>query len=149
VEAYNLNAVELKNEAIWTANTELNFSAEGNMSSKISLQTTAHKVKAARLADFLNTKIDFLKIDIEGAEYEVIKDIQPKLCNVNNLFLEYHGMFTTNEQLVEILNILQKNNFNFYIKEAHPCYKEPFMQQHRSGPYDVQLNIYCFKKQFA
>ena len=33
-------------------------------------------IKAVRLKDYLDRKIDFLKIDIEGAEYQVFRDIR-------------------------------------------------------------------------
>ena len=47
-------------------------------------------VPCVRLRDLLNEEIDFLKIDIEGAEYEVLKDCadefelcQKPLCGIS------------------------------------------------------------------
>lgn len=146
IESHGFSSVELKNEAVWTTNATLSFIADGNMSSKIGLsQGAIVQVRAVRLADFLTRKVDFLKIDIEGAEYEVIKDIQDKLPLVENLFIEYHGSFKQNNELIEILQIVTKNGFNYYIKEATAVYEHPFFRTDTNKCYDIQLNIFCFK----
>lgn len=135
--------------AIWKENTTLQFTADATMGSKIETGNTDAKtvtVKAVRLKDYLDKKIDFLKIDIEGAEYEVLKDIVPALGNINNLFVEYHGLFEQNAQLVEIFQLIKDAGFKFYIKEAADVYHSPFLKEKKySNPYDVQLNIFCFK----
>src|SRR5699024_1771569 len=102
------------------------------------------KTKAVRLRDFLNRQIDFLKIDIEGAEYEVLKDIKDHLDKVKKLFVEYHGSFEQNRELIEILNIITTAGFRFYIKEATELYTSPFMGKSKDSLYDIQLNIFCF-----
>jgi len=149
VSSFKFDNVELKNEAVWIENTTIGFTNEGSMSSKVDQNGTAvKKIKASRLKDFLNKKVDFLKIDIEGAEYTVIKDVQESLLNVENLFLEYHGTFEQNNELVDIFNILSNSRFQFYIKEATPVYKSPFFdafQQSEKKDWDIQLNIFCFR----
>ena len=132
-------------------NTMIGFTNEGSMSSKLDQNSSlTKKVKASRLKDFLNDKVDFLKIDIEGAEYAVLKDIEPVLLNVQNLFLEYHGSFKQSKELVHIFNILNNKGFQFYIKEATSVYKSPFfdsLDQANKKDWDVQLNIFCFRTQ--
>jgi len=89
VSSFRFDNVELKNEAVWIENTTIGFTNEGSMSSKLDQNDTASKkIKASRLKDFLTKKVDFLKIDIEGAEYQVVKDIQDALGLVRNIFLE-------------------------------------------------------------
>jgi hypothetical protein len=90
--------------------------------------------------------VDFLKLDIEGAEYKVLKDITENLHYVTNMFVEYHGTFPQNNELVEIFEIISKAGFRFYIKEAANNYPYPFLPKPRKLDYDVQLNIFCFKK---
>lgn len=146
IESHKLSSVELKNEAVWTSNTTLNFASDGDMSSKIGTGKHATvQVQAVRLRDFLNQKVDFLKIDIEGAEFGVVKDIQDKLLVVQNLFIEYHGSFQQNNELNEIFKIVVDNGFHYYIKEATAVYKHPFVRNVQDKPYDIQLNIFCFK----
>jgi FkbM family methyltransferase len=146
IKSHNLKNIDVRNEAVWIENTDLNFIQQGDMSSRIGKSDlNGVKVKAVRLKDFLNRKIDFLKLDIEGAEYLVLKDINENLHNVDKMFIEYHGSFNQNNELLEILNIAIKSGFHFYIKEAFPIYGEPFLHQKHSAGYDLQLNIFCFR----
>lgn len=146
IKNFDLEKVELRKEAVWIENTDLSFSNDGTMGSKIT-EAGSHHVKAARLADLLIQKIDFLKIDIEGAEYTVLKDIADRLHYVQSFFLEYHGSFAQRNELVEIFSILNKAGFNFYIREAATVYRHPFTaKKSLQAPYDVQLNIFCFRK---
>lgn len=141
--------VVLRSEAIWKENTTLVFNSETSMSSKIvtSKEKSGVNVKAIRLRDLLNTEIDLLKLDIEGAEYEVLKDIKDKLYLIKNIFIEYHGLFAQQDELMQILQWVIDAGFNFYIKEAHNVYPQPFSRQlNEANHYDVQLNIFCFKK---
>jgi len=144
--SHNLKNIEARDEAVWIENTTLNFIQNGNMGSKIGeSDSNSVKVKAVRLKDFLNEKIDFLKFDIEGAEYVVLKDISENLINVEKMFVEYHGTFNQNNELMEILNIISKAGFHFYIKEAFPVYERPFLYQKEIDSFDLQLNIFCFR----
>lgn len=145
--SHHLTDIELRNEAVWIDDTELQFMSEGSMSSKITSGDTGNKkVKATRLKNYLDGPIEFLKLDIEGAEYPVIQDIASQLQNVNNLFIEYHGKFEQNNELIDILDIVNKADFSFYIKEATSVYNHPFLQNKHENPYDVQLNIFCFRQ---
>ncbi len=148
-DSFNLQNVEIRQEAVWIDNTTLSFKSEGTMSSKIdeSIQNGENKVQAIRLKELLNRKIDFLKIDIEGAEYEVLKDIKENLHFVQNMFFEYHGSFQQNNELLEIFDIIHGAGFKFYIKEAANVYNHPFLssEEHNQHAYDLQLNIFCFR----
>lgn len=146
---FGFSDVLLRKEAVWIENTLLDFSNDGTMGSKIEKcnAENTRKVKAIRLKDLLTKKVDFLKMDIEGAEYRVLLDIKYDLQNVQNLFLEYHGDFDQNNELTEIFEILQQANFQYYIKEAANIYRHPFtaQSQPKNSDYDIQLNIFCFK----
>ena len=149
IKTFGLTNVTLRKEAVWIEDTYLDFSNDGTMGSKIEDVHTANtrKVKAIRLNNLLTSKVDFLKIDIEGAEYQVLKDIKTNLRNVENMFVEYHGTFNQSRELTEVFHILQEAGFKYYIKEAANVYRHPFMghSQSRAAPYDIQLNIFCFK----
>ncbi|MDQ0640901.1 hypothetical protein QF042_004466 [Pedobacter sp. W3I1] len=94
----------------------------------------------------MTQKIDFLKIDIEGAEYLVLKDIEDNLSNVENLFIEYHSSPDCKQTLSEILGILTKSGFRFYIKEAWDNLPIPFEHRLYKPFWDLQLNIFAFRK---
>jgi FkbM family methyltransferase len=148
VASFGYENITLRKEAVWKEDTILQFANEGSMSSKIETAGGANTkdVKATRLKNLLNKKIDFLKIDIEGAEFDVLKDVGDNLHLVQNLFLEYHGLFKQNNELTELIDLITKNGFSSYIKEATCVYETPFARiKNPSIPYDVQLNIFCFR----
>lgn len=148
VSSYKLTNVELRNEAIWKENTTLEFVSDGTLGSSISTSGSPKKtvqVKATRLKDMLDKKVDFLKIDIEGAEYEVLKDCGDSLKMVDYLFIEFHGFFNKMHELTEILKLVQDNGFAYYIKEASNVYPTPFHRDNADKPYDIQQNIFCFR----
>jgi FkbM family methyltransferase len=147
IASYQLKDIQCNQAAVWIENTRINFSAKKGMASGISLTDSEHciQVSAARLKDYLNQKIDFLKIDIEGAEWEVLKDCAPELTNVQHLFVEYHGAFKEQEKLTEIFSLLQQAGFHYYIREAAPIFTHPFQQKNSTHPYDLQLNLFAFR----
>lgn len=71
------------------------------------------KVKAVKLSNFIEEGevIDFLKIDIEGAEEGVLKDLETtsKLKNIKEICVEYHNY--KNNSLEAIIKILKRNGF--------------------------------------
>ncbi|MDD4381917.1 MAG: FkbM family methyltransferase [Candidatus Dojkabacteria bacterium] len=69
-------------------------------------------VQTDRLSNYINKSIDLLKMDIEGAELEVLKEIDSnnKIKMIKKITIEYHQ--TDRKRLKELLRILQRNNFN-------------------------------------
>jgi FkbM family methyltransferase len=60
-------------------------------------------------------QIDLLKIDCEGAEYDIIESINPEYLsnNIKNIILEYHE--NDGPQLKTITDKLSKNGFRYEI----------------------------------
>lgn len=147
IASFQLADIQCLQAAVWIENKSLSFSSQKGMASGIS--TTEHEncieVKGIRLKDYLNQPIDFLKIDIEGAEWEVLKDCSSQLTMVKNLFVEYHGQFEEQYKLSEILNLLQQAGFKYYIREAAALAPHPFLRAPSNHPYEVQLNIFGFR----
>lgn len=147
IETYKLDNVDLRKEAVWIDEVTLNFQSMNSLGSMITDEkgNDTYEVKGIRLKNLLGEKVDLLKMDIEGAEYQVLLDIQDKLANVNNMFIEYHGTYDDEHKLLEILNIVQAAGMKFYMKEAMEIYKTPFYRTPTGHPFDIQLNIFCFR----
>lgn len=146
VTSFEFKNVELHNKAVWSEETELEFHAEGSWGGSVFAQgAEGHvlKVKSARLKDYLSHGVDFLKIDIEGAESDVLKDCAECLGKVNNLFFEYHSFVTQRQALHELLAILQEAGFRYHIKEAS-ARDTPFIERRTEGM-DLQLDIFAFR----
>lgn len=70
-------------------------------------------VKIDSLSKYVEGEIDLLKLDIEGVEGEVLKEISEnnKINKVVNIALEYHHLSADRNRLSSILNILEDNMF--------------------------------------
>jgi hypothetical protein len=101
-------------------------------------------VRAIRLRDLMDERIDFLKIDIEGAEYDVLGDCADKLENVENLFVEYHVRSSEEQHLDEILSWIRRAGFRYYINAAADNQAHPFVSK-GGEVYEMQLNISCYR----
>ena len=146
LHTFGYDDVELVNKAVWNENGSIKFLASGGVGGRISDDENAQTIEmpTARLSDLLDEKIDFLKIDIEGAEYDVIKDCASKLGNVENLFIEYHSLEKNEQKLDEILKIMKDAGFKYYIKEAWNNQPMPFVNA-RTNLFDLQLNIFGYR----
>jgi len=143
---FGLTDIQTINQAVWTHDNGVNFLASGGVGGRISDGDRNHTsaTPSFRLRKLLNRSIDFLKIDIEGAEYSVLCDCADSLHNVKNLFVEYHSMESEEQRLGEILQIMKSAGFKYYIKEAWVNQPAPFTNR-RTNLFDLQLNIFGYR----
>ena len=143
-----LPGVELRNAAAWTADTTLTFFTEGSLAGSTEIdflnKGRAVTVAAERLRDRLVERpVDFLKIDIEGAENEVLPDIADALDRVGLLFFEYHSAPGRPQRLGELLQLICDQGFRYVINGAHGA-RLPFVETVPHG-FELQLNVSCFR----
>lgn len=103
------------------------------------------EVETIRISKFLNRKVHFLKIDIEGAENNVIPEIENKLHNVENIFVEYHSLKGAEQMLPEILAILKAAGFRLNIQLIWVYSPNPFISILDYNNIDLQLNIFGYR----
>ncbi len=102
------------------------------------------KVKSRNLNWLLNTHVEFLKTDIEGAESEVILKSKDLIAeNVVKLFFEWHSLTGLPQRLGEILAFFEKCGFRYHIKEASSK-STPFIYN-PTGRMDSQLDVFLWK----
>ncbi|MBC7425184.1 MAG: FkbM family methyltransferase, partial [Bacteroidia bacterium] len=138
--------VTLNEKAVWISNDILNFASEGADGGNLEAGGNT-KVEAVRLKDILHKhkEIDFLKMDIEGAETEVLIDCKDSLGNVKNVFIEYHSFIEKNQNVSDILEILNKSGFRYFVENAAPR-MAPFINISKPGQsMDMQLNIFGYR----
>ena len=75
-------------------------------------------IKTVKFEDLIEkysiTEIDKILIDIEGYEYEILKDMNLKKVQINSILFEYKhfdGYQKTGEKLEEILKKFEENNY--------------------------------------
>ena len=76
-----------------------------------------YEVSCARLRDYLTEPIDFLKMNIEGAEYEVLADSEDRLTQIREMIIEYHHLPGLRRSLHQILEILHRQGFEYLIND--------------------------------
>ena len=83
-----------------------------------------------KLSRHLKRTVDFLKLNIEGAELSVLQECGKLLQNVKSTVIEYHGFPHLGDRLHEILSILHNNGFRYIIhdfdNETNANSKPPF-----------------------
>jgi len=124
VKLNNVENVEIYPFAIGDQNKEQDFytytkiNVSGfNLKPHENLVSTK-KVKIMTLDNFIekylgDARPDVLRMDVEGFEYNVIKGAMNtiKNCNKLRIFMEIHPHILSQEQLNELLDILENNNF--------------------------------------
>jgi FkbM family methyltransferase len=76
-------------------------------------------VDAVRLSRFIDKDVDFLKIDVEGAEREVIEDLssEGKLRYIKQMAIEFHHHIVADaDDLSRILWILEDAGFGYQVQ---------------------------------
>lgn len=114
----NINTVTVYNVAVGTKK-RCSFDLEGVQSKAIN---KAGIIKGVMLGDYINSKINLIKIDAEGSEINILKSIKPKQFKlINNFAIEYHNHIIDNADK-KITSILRKYNFKCSI--IHDLYND-------------------------
>jgi len=146
VKSFGFNDVELINKAAWIEDTTLCFESDGADGGKINNSTinSSNKIDALDITKLLQKfeKIDFFKMDIEGAEDVVFLACQDHLYKMDNIFIEYHSKIGSDQNLDEILSLLTNNGFRYHIHSIFFS-KNPFLEKVQNSGFDNQLNIYA------
>ncbi|MBB05374.1 MAG: FkbM family methyltransferase [Pseudooceanicola sp.] len=151
IESYALKSVELIQKGIWKEDTTIQFKSEGADAGLIaSLDKTVaatNSISVLSLKPYLNRTVDFLKLDIEGAETEVLKDIENDLGKVERIFVEYHSFVGQPQTLNVIIDILTKAKFRIYMSiPGNNSLNSPLMGLGSYCNMDFQLNIFGYKE---
>ena len=124
--------VTLVNAALGAAEGEMAFSADGRAAGALSDGAGSTRVRVARLSAYLGAEVDFLKLNIEGAELDVLREAADanRLRNVRAMVFEYHGWPDGEQRLGAILSLLDAQGFRYFIHDlddqTNPVTKPPF-----------------------
>jgi len=128
VSANGLNGVELHNVALHEAAGERTLYEDTAHpgSGKNSLYAdraggSPSRVKAMPLSEFVRERVDFLKMDIEGAEEGVLQELAQsgRLKLVQQMVIEYHHHINPREdRLSHILRLMEENGFGYQLRVA-------------------------------
>src|SRR5262245_19364009 len=108
--------VEVVEAAVWTQDGEASWYCEGIDGSKLvasaQAATRTVTVRTVDLAHYLTDEVDLIKLDIEGAEYQIVTALGDKLRVVRNMAIECHVHCTDIAPLASLLITLAATGFN-------------------------------------
>jgi FkbM family methyltransferase len=108
--------VQSHRKAVWIENKLINFFKTGDDDGHIASEGTA-TYPAIDLSEELPDRVDLLKLDVEGAEFEILK----KLCateaiqRVRRLICEFHVYRDRTDDFLQVLCNLRKSGMNLSI----------------------------------
>lgn len=146
IASHQLQDVETYPYALWKDETELSFFSEGKEAGRITTDSsTSYKVQTKRLSSYINEPVHLLKIDIEGAENQVVQECKDKLHMVDKLFVEFHSYEGQTQELSQLIGILEQAGFRLHIQDNLPLSDSPFCHIQKYQNIDMLLNIFSFK----
>jgi FkbM family methyltransferase len=137
-------------EAVWTTNGRIKFTAiggDGGHLSEVAKQADAASdvsVQAVRLRDLFSEPVELLKLDIEGAEVDVVLDCADRLGLVRLLFVEFHSFVNKPQRLGAFLQAIEQAGFRLHGQPEMPA-PQPFIDRPVYNEKDFRLNLYCFR----
>ncbi len=148
INTFGYNDIECVRKALWNSETSLEFLHEGADGGRFPQTGDTGRISSVptlSLRSYLTEPVDLLKLDVEGAETEVLTDCKDLLCNVDYLFVEYHSFANKPQSLDTIIGIMAGAGFRLHI---HPPFTspQPFYRRRVHFGMDMQLNIFGFRE---
>ena len=139
VQANRWDLVELHHAALHNRDGEIDFFSDPSLPGSLVMSSRQQRVSGAegkvtarqtvqsmRLSSFVTEPVDLLKMDIEGAELDVMEDLAQtgKLPLIKQIVLEYHHHLDAGENhMARLFALLEENGFGYQI---HAPYTRPF-----------------------
>lgn len=148
--AAGIDDIECLNEAIWHESGELEFTSHGADGGAVTSPADSAlggtiRVKARPLPELLaDEPVDLLKIDVEGAECQLLIGRQDWLTDVRRVFVEYHSYPDREQRLDEILASLRSAGFRIHL-QPELVSTLPFVDLRIDEGMDQRINIYAYR----
>lgn len=129
--------VEIVPRALASSEKILEFYKSGDDAGSLFNKTDKKiTVETCLLSQYLDQKVDLLKLNIEGAEFEVLEECRTKLKNVSEIIIEFHSFASQEQKLDILLKILKEEGFRYIINhfdyESNLAVKPPFVMNNNS-----------------
>jgi FkbM family methyltransferase len=125
-----LDQVTVVPAGLYKQSGHISFGADHSDGGSIYATGKTHTIPVVRLSDYISGPVDFLKLNIEGAELDVLREAEAALSHVDQLVLEYHGFPELCQPLHEILALLDRAGFRYLLHDfdaqTNPATKPPF-----------------------
>src|SRR5262249_29516951 len=88
-----------------------------NVAADVRRGLTKYEVSCIRVRDFLTEPVDFLKMNIESAEWDVLEDSEDRLRMIREMVVEYHHLPGLPRTLPKILDLLHRLGFEYLVND--------------------------------
>jgi FkbM family methyltransferase len=129
IEKNNLKDITLVQKAVSNSLEPISFFVNNDKGSLLSSVredrggTSKIEIETDLLSNYLNEKVDLLKIDIEGAEWQVLEDLKANgkhLANVEHAIIEYHHKINGEaSRLTSFLSYFESCKYEYNIRTYH------------------------------
>jgi FkbM family methyltransferase len=120
LHAFDDHTTEIIAAAAWTQNGQAGFQSNGDDSGQLNADASL-QIRTVDLSEYCREPVDFLKMDVEGAEFELIAHLHSTgtLANIQRMFIELHAWnATTPVRFHELLTTLTTNGFHYRLTSA-------------------------------
>jgi FkbM family methyltransferase len=130
VEANELRGVEIERAALGRKDGDVSFYEDATDPATFRMSTrrerlagTQTTVRQRRLSDLISDDVDLLKLDVEGAEDDVLADLSDSgaIARVRQLVVEYHHHLDPERDFVDgFLAKLRQQGFRYQLSASEP-----------------------------
>ncbi|MGE3333110.1 MAG: FkbM family methyltransferase [Rhodospirillaceae bacterium] len=132
--SFSLPDIEVIAAAVWTHDNGVSFAQSSDDAGHVTEnQQDAVKVPSVRLRSYLNTPVDLLKLDVEGAEFALIEDCGETLKNARNIVMEVHAMDGGPVKIGRMLAQLEELGFRYVLGDLHQA---TWLPAHTNPPFE-------------
>jgi len=133
--AANITGVDVQNAAVWDKDGTVSFDNRGQDKGMVSADG-AVQVRAVDLAQHLPERVDLLKLDVEGAEYAIIRRLVEtgNIARVQNLVAEFHIKRGDMDDCLAALNHLRAAGMQVTFRAEHGSWLGDAGQ---ASPFDI------------
>ena len=121
LSTWGLEHVEPVEAAVWNREGHVTFYSEGADAGSVLAEHVPHgpevRVKSIRLRDWLTEPVDLLKMDIEGAEFDVLEDCEDALGQVRAMYIEVHEFDSSLRRAPRLLDLVRDAGFSYTVSE--------------------------------
>lgn len=150
LKSNGIEGVEAINLAAWIRDEKISFAPNGLGGGAIDVPQQGgedEKTQADAVIDAIDLRqwlqgrqFDFIKMDIEGAENQVIPHCIDELCQAEQLVLEHHSVRNEPQHLGNILTAFSERGFRYYIRTVDLAFN-PFATPLK-GRFDNHVVVY-------
>jgi FkbM family methyltransferase len=120
LEAFGAADVELVHAAVWTHGDGVRFTHSNDDAGSVGETKDARLVPSVRLKSILaEGPVDFLKLDVEGAEFPLFADCGEDLKRVTSMAVEVHAMGGEQARIGDLLQTLEALGFRYVLGDLH------------------------------